>query len=133
MKKGSFREKIEINQINYINESINTLSVGLELFKIHVQRTRSVNDLPIVITGSSFVMKREREENDEFDDDNEPMAPTKASKTQQPTICPYIGTVNRERLDFDFEKICSVSLVSNNVYACLGMISWFRLDICLIF
>lgn len=66
-------------------------------------------------------MKREREENEQFDDDNESMAPTKASKLQQSPICPYIGTVNRELLDFDFEKICSVSLVSNNVYACLGI------------
>jgi U4/U6.U5 tri-snRNP-associated protein 2 len=63
-------------------------------------------------------MKREREE-EEFDDDNEPMATPKTAKLQQSPVCPYIGTVNRERLDFDFEKICSVSLVSNNVYACL--------------
>jgi U4/U6.U5 tri-snRNP-associated protein 2 len=65
-------------------------------------------------------MKRELEE-DSFDDDNQPIL-TKTGKLQVAPVCPYIGTVNRERLDFDFEKICSVSLVSNNVYACLGRI-----------
>jgi hypothetical protein len=33
--------------------------------------------------------------------------------------CPYLDTVNRMRLDFDFEKLCSVSLTHSNVYACL--------------
>ncbi|KAJ2780239.1 U4 U6.U5 tri-snRNP-associated protein, partial [Coemansia interrupta] len=31
----------------------------------------------------------------------------------------YLDTVNRANLDFDFEHICSVSLSTNNVYACL--------------
>ncbi|KAL5223611.1 hypothetical protein ABZP36_010250 [Zizania latifolia] len=33
--------------------------------------------------------------------------------------CPYLGTVNRQVLDFDFEKFCSISLSNLNVYACL--------------
>lgn len=33
--------------------------------------------------------------------------------------CPYLDTVNRQVLDFDFEKFCSVSLSNLNVYACL--------------
>jgi hypothetical protein len=33
--------------------------------------------------------------------------------------CPYLDTVNRHILDFDFEKICSVTLSTTNVYACL--------------
>ena len=35
------------------------------------------------------------------------------------TDCPYLDTVNRAVLDFDLEKLCSVSLRSTNVYACL--------------
>ncbi|KAJ1962351.1 U4 U6.U5 tri-snRNP-associated protein [Dispira parvispora] len=31
----------------------------------------------------------------------------------------YLETVDRSRLDFDFEKVCSVSLSDQNVYACL--------------
>ncbi|KAI1280905.1 U4/U6.U5 tri-snRNP-associated protein 2 [Halotydeus destructor] len=33
--------------------------------------------------------------------------------------CPYLDTINRQVLDFDFEKLCSVSLSKINVYACL--------------
>lgn len=33
--------------------------------------------------------------------------------------CPWLGTICRERLDFDFEKCCSVSLSPDNVYGCL--------------
>ena len=31
----------------------------------------------------------------------------------------YLDTINRSLLDFDFEKLCSVSLSNINVYACL--------------
>ena len=33
--------------------------------------------------------------------------------------CPYLDTINRPLLDFDFEKLCSVSLSNHNVYGCL--------------
>ena len=33
--------------------------------------------------------------------------------------CPYMKTVNRYLLDFDFEKVCSVTLSNTNIYACL--------------
>jgi len=33
--------------------------------------------------------------------------------------CPYLDTIDRSVLDFDFEKLCSVSLSRINVYACL--------------
>lgn len=38
----------------------------------------------------------------------------------------YLETVNRSRLDFDFEKICSVSLSNKNVYACLTCGKYFQ-------
>lgn len=44
------------------------------------------------------------------------MAP-KASSTRPK--CPYLDTVNRTYLDFDFEKLCSVSLSNMNIYVCL--------------
>jgi U4/U6.U5 tri-snRNP-associated protein 2 len=40
-------------------------------------------------------------------------------KKQAPTVCPYLDTINRKVLDFDFEKVCSISLSNMNVYACL--------------
>ena len=33
--------------------------------------------------------------------------------------CPFIDTVDRRTLDFDFEKLCSVTLVNQNCYCCL--------------
>ena len=33
--------------------------------------------------------------------------------------CPYLGTIKRHLLDFDFEKLCCISLSNLNVYACL--------------
>ena len=33
--------------------------------------------------------------------------------------CPYLDTVDRSVLDFDYEKVCSVTLSTRSVYACL--------------
>lgn len=38
----------------------------------------------------------------------------------------YLETIDRKRLDFDFEKLCSVSLNNNNVYGCLTCGSYFQ-------
>lgn len=40
--------------------------------------------------------------------------------------CPYLDTINRQVLDFDFEKLCSVSLSHLNVYACLVCGKYFQ-------
>ncbi|XP_065079967.1 ubiquitin carboxyl-terminal hydrolase 39 isoform X2 [Ochlerotatus camptorhynchus] len=41
-------------------------------------------------------------------------------------LCPYLDTINRHLLDFDFEKLCSVSLTRINVYACLVCGKYFQ-------
>ena len=41
------------------------------------------------------------------------------TKTNSRKDCPYLGTIRRHLLDFDFEKLCSISLTNINVYACL--------------
>ncbi|KAJ5502272.1 Peptidase C19 ubiquitin carboxyl-terminal hydrolase 2 [Penicillium fimorum] len=38
----------------------------------------------------------------------------------------YLDTINREILDFDFEKLCSISLSNVNVYACLVCGKYFQ-------
>lgn len=38
----------------------------------------------------------------------------------------YLETIDRKRLDFDFEKLCSVSLSGSNVYACLTCGKYFQ-------
>ena len=40
--------------------------------------------------------------------------------------CPYLDTINRNILDFDFEKLCSITLSNNNVYACLVCGKYFQ-------
>ncbi|KAI9306643.1 hypothetical protein BJ944DRAFT_159532 [Cunninghamella echinulata] len=38
----------------------------------------------------------------------------------------YLDTIDRHMLDFDFEKVCSVSLLNINVYACLVCGKYFQ-------
>lgn len=33
--------------------------------------------------------------------------------------CPYMGTIKRQVLDFDLDKVCSISLSTLNIYSCL--------------
>lgn len=52
--------------------------------------------------------------------------PIKRKKTQARKDCPYLDTINRKVLDFDFEKLCSVTLQNLNVYACLVCGKYFQ-------
>lgn len=47
-------------------------------------------------------------------------------KVDRSRSCPYLDTINRSVLDFDFEKLCSVSLSHLNVYACLVCGKYFQ-------
>ncbi|GLG96459.1 hypothetical protein R5R35_007918 [Gryllus longicercus] len=63
-----------------------------------------------------------KHEEDEDDEDSKlPKGKTKAYR-----LCPYLDTINRQVLDFDFEKLCSVSLSRINVYACLVCGKYFQ-------
>jgi len=42
-----------------------------------------------------------------------------SSSSRVSTSTQYLDTINRKVLDFDFEKLCSISLSNMNVYACL--------------
>nr|CAB3267559.1 U4/U6.U5 tri-snRNP-associated protein 2 [Phallusia mammillata] len=48
------------------------------------------------------------------------------SNVDRSRSCPYLDTINRSVLDFDFEKLCSVSLSHLNVYACLVCGKYFQ-------
>ncbi|OMO90008.1 Peptidase C19, ubiquitin carboxyl-terminal hydrolase 2 [Corchorus olitorius] len=65
-----------------------------------------------------------RVESEEDEDDDDPYGQGSIAGWQNRQVevrrdCPYLDTVNRQVLDFDFEKFCSVSLSNLNVYACL--------------
>ena len=49
-----------------------------------------------------------------------------ASAVRSSSECPYLDTINRKRLDFDFEHRCSVSLALENVYCCLVCGKYFQ-------
>jgi len=40
--------------------------------------------------------------------------------------CPYLDTINRQSIDFDSEKLCSVTLTNMNVYVCLVCGKYFQ-------
>ncbi|KAL7021399.1 hypothetical protein ACKWTF_011857 [Chironomus riparius] len=75
--------------------------------------TKSINEKKVI--------KRKLEIKEE-DDDEEPVI----SKEKIIKQCPYLDTINRHVLDFDFEKLCSVSLTRINVYACLVCGKYFQ-------
>lgn len=61
-------------------------------------------------------------------DDDEPV--TQASRRQNAPLEGYgdlyLDTIDRSVLDFDFEKLCSISLSNINVYACLVCGKYFQ-------
>lgn len=64
----------------------------------------------------------ERGDEDESDIDEDASAiaaPKRQSEPMEGYSDLYLDTINRGILDFDFEKLCSVSLSNINVYACL--------------
>ncbi|XP_023080711.1 U4/U6.U5 tri-snRNP-associated protein 2 isoform X2 [Piliocolobus tephrosceles] len=73
-------------------------------------------------------VKRERE----VDEDSEPEREVRAkngrvdSEDRRSRHCPYLDTINRSVLDFDFEKLCSISLSHINAYACLVCGKYFQ-------
>jgi U4/U6.U5 tri-snRNP-associated protein 2 len=77
-------------------------------------------------------LKRKVEDNGaHVDVPTEVSVPDGAASTVVPTKkarqrCPYLDTINRHMLDFDFEKLCSVSLSNLNVYACLVCGKYFQ-------
>ncbi|KAL6076196.1 U4/U6.U5 tri-snRNP-associated protein 2, variant 2 [Balamuthia mandrillaris] len=50
--------------------------------------------------------------------------PRKDSNTD--VACPYLDTIRRNLLDFDFEKVCSVTSSNINVYCCLVCGKYFQ-------
>ncbi|CBF77479.1 mRNA splicing protein SAD1 [Aspergillus nidulans FGSC A4] len=67
-------------------------------------------------------------EDDEDEDDDRPaiVAPQRQSAPMEGYSDLYLDTINRHILDFDFEKLCSVSLSNINVYACLVCGKYFQ-------
>lgn len=69
------------------------------------------------------LQEAEQEPEDSVSDDEEDetrlSAPKRQTHPEEGYSDLYLDTINRAVLDFDFEKLCSVSLSNINVYACL--------------
>ncbi|CAL5040123.1 unnamed protein product [Urochloa decumbens] len=71
--------------------------------------------------------EREEGEGDDDEEDDDRRAPERRPRqVELRRDCPYLDTVNRQVLDFDFEKFCSISLSNLNVYACLVCGKYFQ-------
>eukprot|EP00891_Asterochloris_glomerata_P004580 jgi/Astpho2/4580/e_gw1.00067.144.1_t len=65
-------------------------------------------------------------QNGDHDEEERWQPPTQGRHVRKGTECPYLDTISRQNLDFDFEKCCSVSLSPVNVYACLVCGKYFQ-------
>ena len=61
----------------------------------------------------------EQSEDEEDEEDDGPAPPIRQSAPEEGYEFLYLDTIDRSVLDFDFEKLCSVTLSNINVYACL--------------
>ncbi|KAG8997860.1 hypothetical protein FRB94_002909 [Tulasnella sp. JGI-2019a] len=61
---------------------------------------------------------------EEGEDEEDPMEAQDAASSRRSDL--YLDTVNRQTLDFDFEKVCSISLSNINVYGCLVCGKYFQ-------
>jgi U4/U6.U5 tri-snRNP-associated protein 2 len=70
---------------------------------------------------ASEVLKRELKQEALDEEEEDEYGEVEAAKQQKfdSRHCPYLDTIHRGVLDFDFEKLCSVTLSPLNVYACL--------------
>ncbi|KAJ7969023.1 U4/U6.U5 tri-snRNP-associated protein 2 [Quillaja saponaria] len=77
--------------------------------------------------GHGLVEENEQRELSDSDDNEQPFGQGRHNRQiEVRRDCPYLDTVNRQVLDFDFEKFCSVSLSNLNVYACLVCGKYFQ-------
>ena len=88
-------------------------------------------ELPVKIDPvKNEVVKEEYNSDDDYVDEDEDIKKivltTKEEREWKSKHCPYLDTIQRAILDFDFEKLCSISLSNLNVYACLVCGKYFQ-------
>ncbi|KAG8758877.1 hypothetical protein FRC12_009901 [Ceratobasidium sp. 428] len=71
-------------------------------------------------SGSNDAVAKEEE------DDEDPYYGYEEQKGNTRAADLYLDTVNRANLDFDFEKVCSVSMSNQNIYGCLVCGKYFQ-------
>ncbi|KAI8456807.1 hypothetical protein BY996DRAFT_6946662 [Phakopsora pachyrhizi] len=71
-------------------------------------------------------VKLEVEDDDYEDEEDVEMIQQQEAQTKTSGSDLYLDTVNRDMLDFDFERLCSVTLSNINIYACLVCGKYFQ-------
>jgi Zn-finger in ubiquitin-hydrolases and other protein len=79
----------------------------------------TVETLPSPGVKSEALLGEKAVKSEREGDDDAPIAFVGRARLGERIKCPYLDTINRPLLDFDFEKVCSVSLSNHNVYGCL--------------
>lgn len=128
-KSGLVSEQNEAQSGNQLNEH---MSACLSHSKQLVKENQTVKKKEGKVKQEKAEMKENPEmnvtkEGGAFDDnDDDEIVPVQDPKVDRSRSCPYLDTINRSLLDFDFEKLCSVSLSHINVYACLVCGKYFQ-------
>jgi len=114
---------------------------GVDKKDVNGDEVNAVNgdDVKVTNGGDSVIKKEDKQDNiskvaikrkvEEMDSDEESpfeQKPKTSSTTEMSRHCPYLDTIDRSVLDFDFEKLCSISLSRINVYACLVCGKYFQ-------
>lgn len=76
--------------------------------------------------GANTSMQNSDDSDSEVEGDTVPVVPLRQSAPLEGYNDLYLDTINRSLLDFDFEKLCSVTLSNINVYACLVCGKYFQ-------
>ncbi|OBZ68492.1 putative mRNA-splicing protein ubp10 [Grifola frondosa] len=86
--------------------------------------THNVNVQSFETLEKNIVGMQEEEDLDEDEDYDSMSAPYPTQPSRASDL--YLDTINRAVLDFDFEKLCSVSLSNINIYGCLVCGKYFQ-------
>lgn len=121
------RQKIDEEHIIKIN---NNIISDTKLEKIEFG-TGKTEDAPIEADFAFAIPtlpKKAVIDNENVEDEEKWWEDDKQEKIPEeiPDVCPYLDTVNRGVLDFDLEKVCSISLRRQNVYMCLVCGKYFQ-------
>ncbi|VDK27444.1 unnamed protein product, partial [Anisakis simplex] len=123
-RKDETREKETGNEDERSHQSSSANNTDKKSERELKKREPTARDLALM-----KLLKEEEQRQGELDEDLDPVWSLKKAQIEKPSRqCPYLDTIDRGALDFDFEKLCSVSLSHVNVYACMVCGKYFQVS-----
>ena len=98
----------------------------METIRKKVKLDENDRQQEVVVESRSKDQTSDQEEEESGDEDSVHRRPKHFKDVVQRRDCPYLSTIKRHMLDFDFEKVCSVSCLNINIYACLTCGKYFQ-------